>query len=69
MDEAGLAINDIVLNISDLAELAGLYWTKDWRRESLPHYTSKSMRNRALANHIDAPPHVFHHNRVSLGRR
>ena len=33
MDEAGLTINDIVFNISDLAEVSGLYWTKYWRRE------------------------------------
>ena len=41
MDEAGLTINDIVFNISDLAEVDGLYWTKGWRRggDSNPRYS------------------------------
>ena len=68
MDESGLTINDILLYISDLGEVAGLYWTKGWRRGSPPRDIHKSLINKALANYTHAPPHGFPHSRVSLRR-
>ena len=59
MDEAGLTINDIVLYISDLAEVAGLYWTNGWRRgwDSNPRALSdNTLSRRARYDHFGTSP-------------